>query len=498
MKRFSSAMLFILACCAGSALAAPLSPSASSAAPSCSHEVDVRNFKDAAHPFGNLSTAKASPDTANKTIVIASGTVSVNDLTIPANRGLKVLPGAVIDRAGGKTLIVNGPFAAAGNPFAGNGTIVVGTIPASIDGQYYRNGQVVPGVTQDLPAATSSVVYNSYDNPPVNNDRNFNFVSQMWSGVTPTASPTNNKSNIALAGSFTAHRGGASGTFLTALNPMISWAAPPSGAVNTNDTTVTWLSGSKFLTGSGWQNATIDIGGVLYSVASVESDIRLTLKTSAGIRRAANFRVGGGIGVEIDINAGADDPARGLGATALAVASGGRSADGNSGEPHHVQNGITVSGAFGDRSAFRNAIVLGTFTDHGIVSGGGSAAFPNASAVDVTNGAMGSSFIRGGNPTLTLADAPKGLLYLHPSSDEEEVITYASNKAANKITHAVWNSGTANYTKLTIGGSIPRSNNASNINIQGVANYANNVEAIAAGLGVGDVYRNGDQLMIVH
>ena len=52
--------------------------------------------------------------------------------------------------------------------------------------------------------------------------------------------------------------------------------------------------------------------------------------------------------------------------------------------------------------------------------------------------------------------------------------------------------------ELYYGGGKKLETKSTGINIQGVTEYANNTAALAGGLVVGDVYRTGDDLKIVH
>ena len=58
----------------------------------------------------------------------------------------------------------------------------------------------------------------------------------------------------------------------------------PSGyaIVNTSGTSVTWVSGITFTTGSSWNNTSILIAGVTYKISSVSSSTALILTSSAG------------------------------------------------------------------------------------------------------------------------------------------------------------------------------------------------------------------------
>ncbi len=61
---------------------------------------------------------------------------------------------------------------------------------------------------------------------------------------------------------------------------------PDGGAVSTNGTTVTWVSGSPFQ--QSWEpGALINIAGTLYRIASIQSTTQLTLQSSAGIQANA-------------------------------------------------------------------------------------------------------------------------------------------------------------------------------------------------------------------
>lgn len=74
-----------------------------------------------------------------------------------------------------------------------------------------------------------------------------------------------------------------------------------SGTVNTNGTTVTWVTGNKFpyyLATDGniytfnWAGTTITINGVGYIIASVNSDSSITLTTSAGVQAGVAYSHG--------------------------------------------------------------------------------------------------------------------------------------------------------------------------------------------------------------
>lgn len=78
--------------------------------------IDVRGF-------ANLSTAKASSTTANKTLLIAGGEVSSNTVTISTDRSIKIERGGSINVASGKTLTMPVPAAGPYRIFTGTGTI---------------------------------------------------------------------------------------------------------------------------------------------------------------------------------------------------------------------------------------------------------------------------------------------------------------------------------------------------------------------------------------
>lgn len=78
--------------------------------------VDVRAFT-------NLSTAKASPQTAGKEIWITNAQ-SVKNLTIPADRGLRFIQGGTVSVASGKLLTISGQFVAGSQQvFTGAGSV---------------------------------------------------------------------------------------------------------------------------------------------------------------------------------------------------------------------------------------------------------------------------------------------------------------------------------------------------------------------------------------
>jgi hypothetical protein len=59
--------------------------------------------------------------------------------------------------------------------------------------------------------------------------------------------------------------------------------------VNTNTTTVTWVDGDKFATGTGWNGQNVTINGVEYTISSVTSATVLVLTGSAGVQRGVAF-----------------------------------------------------------------------------------------------------------------------------------------------------------------------------------------------------------------
>lgn len=64
------------------------------------------------------------------------------------------------------------------------------------------------------------------------------------------------------------------------------------GLVNTNGTSVTWVSGAKFVTDGSWTGKTIYIGGDRYTIASVTNDSSLVIASSAGIKNGVIFAQG--------------------------------------------------------------------------------------------------------------------------------------------------------------------------------------------------------------
>lgn len=64
------------------------------------------------------------------------------------------------------------------------------------------------------------------------------------------------------------------------------------GLVNTNGTTVTWVSGAKFVTDGSWTGKTIYIGGDRYTIASVTNDSSLVITSSAGVKNNVIFAQG--------------------------------------------------------------------------------------------------------------------------------------------------------------------------------------------------------------
>jgi hypothetical protein len=63
------------------------------------------------------------------------------------------------------------------------------------------------------------------------------------------------------------------------------------GTVTTSSTTVTWVSGTQFVTGGAWVGLTITINGVGYVISSVSSATSLTLTASAGTQTAVAYSV---------------------------------------------------------------------------------------------------------------------------------------------------------------------------------------------------------------
>ena len=69
------------------------------------------------------------------------------------------------------------------------------------------------------------------------------------------------------------------GTYSYYQNTMMLWTAtPPSGTATFTDGSTT-VTGSGFATGSSWNNASMDISGTVYTIASVQNSTSLTLTT---------------------------------------------------------------------------------------------------------------------------------------------------------------------------------------------------------------------------
>lgn len=104
--------------------------------------------------FANLSTAKASSETAGKTILIATST-SINTATIPSDRALRIENGGSINVASGKTLTINGPVETGSyQVFPGSGT-VIGLKKAEPE---YFSVNTTPGTTDMTTALTKAIV----------------------------------------------------------------------------------------------------------------------------------------------------------------------------------------------------------------------------------------------------------------------------------------------------------------------------------------------------
>ena len=79
---------------------------------------------------------------------------------------------------------------------------------------------------------------------------------------------------------------GVGGTNTTANDPISMTIA---STVNTTNTTVSWVSGNKFVTGDVWDGQTVQINGANYAVSTVSSATSLTLATSAGSQSSVPF-----------------------------------------------------------------------------------------------------------------------------------------------------------------------------------------------------------------
>jgi hypothetical protein len=62
--------------------------------------------------------------------------------------------------------------------------------------------------------------------------------------------------------------------------------------VNTSSTTVTWVSGQQFTTGTSWNGQTIIINGARFVISSVSSATSLTLTTGAGTQSGSGYSIG--------------------------------------------------------------------------------------------------------------------------------------------------------------------------------------------------------------
>lgn len=63
------------------------------------------------------------------------------------------------------------------------------------------------------------------------------------------------------------------------------------GTVSTSGTAVSWVSGSKFVTGGSWNGLTININGVAYTISSAGTATSLTLMGSAGTQTGVVYSV---------------------------------------------------------------------------------------------------------------------------------------------------------------------------------------------------------------
>lgn len=301
------------------------------------------------------------------------------------------------------------------------------------------------GVTQDLPLAKSIVVINDYDNPPINKDRKFMLEVQGWSGSTPARSVTNNPSNILLPAFFAAHRGQNSGTFITAMNAMVTWDSPkPSGTINTNGTMVTWVSGTTFI--NAFANASIAINNTSYTIASVTDSTHLVLTTSAGVQNGVGFVIGGESIVELDINnySGVDENVSDvLKSVGLIIASGGTNKAGNA---LFIDGGV-----FGTQGNFAGSgIIIKGVNQYGIFGYPGG--LTTSQAFDMSNGATGTSFLRGGSPTLIITPTGAGAaLQIQPGADlDGNIELYGSNAANSLVRWFITQDGTASFKYLNV------------------------------------------------
>jgi hypothetical protein len=82
-------------------------------------EIDADGFSD-------FSSCVASPATEGKTIIVKKP-LAVNNLTVPANRGIRIIQGGALNVAAGKKLTINGRFQAGmDNVFPGSGAVTFG------------------------------------------------------------------------------------------------------------------------------------------------------------------------------------------------------------------------------------------------------------------------------------------------------------------------------------------------------------------------------------
>jgi hypothetical protein len=204
--------------------------------------------------------------------------------------------------------------------------------------------------------------------------------------------------------------------------------------------------------------------------------VRHPIETSAGSAAGKEWRVGGFIGVEIDVNARDDyDVRSALGASGLIITSGGG---------HHPLTGLTVSRAFSYRDSWRHAAILSGYTDYGLYILPPDAEFPTAVAINAYNGPRSTgSVISGGNPVLTLGGSSSNLLRLTPSVDDfQQAVIFGTNAANNQVKYKILQSGKAFF---------------SSINVSGLVMAADNAAAIAAGLVQGDLYRTATGVLMV-
>jgi hypothetical protein len=159
---------------------------------------------------------------------------------------------------------------------------------------------LLPGAAMTLitPASASYPGSNANAQDMVTEFESKGWLSQLVGGVCDE--PGTNTSEWINCGTHATYNDSASPIVPSMLTANISNAMKygTAGTINTSGSSVTWVSGQGFVTGTAWNGLTININGTNYTISSVSSTTSLTLTGSAGTQSGVTYTIPSGAGAQ--------------------------------------------------------------------------------------------------------------------------------------------------------------------------------------------------------